>query len=138
MSQPNRVAIALSGLFLGVGVGGAIESLCTWLAWRESFQSFGDRLVFVGWGVGAVSAFVLTWTFSRGVEETWRRAALAVTSAFGAWGAGGLGFWISMQSMMFMNPIVSQGLVPAYFVAALVMAFVSYRIARKHRAAPTA
>lgn len=135
MTTRNPVAIALSALFLGVGSAAALESLGIWLAWLPSIQQWGDKLVFWTWAIGAVMSGVLTWVFSGGVEPTWRRAALAVTSGFGAWGAGGLGFFISMQSMMFTSAIMSQGLIPAYGVAGLVVAFISFRVSRKHRVA---
>lgn len=137
MTAPNRVAIALSGLFLGVGSAAAFEAFCVWLAWRESLQSVGHNIVFWSWAIAAAGSAFITWRFTLGVDEVWRRAALAVTSGFGAWGAGGLAYAVSMASLMYTNPIVAEGLVPGYFLAGLAVAWFSFRVSRKHRVGPT-
>lgn len=138
MPVPRPVAIALSGLFLGVGIAASFEAFCVWLAWRESLQSVGHRIVFWSWAIGAAGSGFITWRFTNGIDEVWRRAALAVTSAFGAWGAGGLSYAISMASLMYTNVIIAEGLVPAYFLAGLAVAWFSLRVSRKHRAGATA
>lgn len=139
MTQPNRVMIALSAIFAGAAAGTAVSTACVWVSWRGwSFLSvFGDpaNIVFAGnFLLGPVTAFLVTWPRSVGIEETWRRAAMSVTAGIGALAAGFGAFGVSMTAMMIMNPVVSNSLVPAYFVLAAAVAYFAMRVSRKHRA----
>jgi hypothetical protein len=138
MTQPNRVAIALSSIFAGAAAGAAVATFCVWLSWRGwSFLGvFGDprNIVFAAnFVLSPLTAFVLCWRLSPAIDETWRRAAMAVTSAFGAFAAGWAAFPISMLSLMMANPILSNGLMPGYFLLMVVILVVALRIARRHR-----
>lgn len=138
MTQPNRVVIALSAIFAGAAAGTAVATFCVWISWRGwSFLSVvGDpsNIVFAGnFVLGPVTAFMVTWARSVGIDETWRRAALSVTAAMGALGAGFGAFGVSMMAMMIVSPVVSNALVPGYFVVAVAVAYLAMRVSRKHR-----
>jgi hypothetical protein len=140
MTQPNRVAIALSTMIAGAAAGTAVATVFVWLSWRGwGFLSvFGDprNLVFAGNFVFApVTAFLIAWPRLMSIDETWRRAAMSVTAAFGALGGAWGAFGASMMAMFTMSPLISNGLVPGYLAVAALVAFVALRISRKHRAA---
>jgi hypothetical protein len=140
MTQPSRVAKALSSIFAGAGAGAAVATVLVWLSWTgwPFLSVFGDprNLVFAGnFVIGPLIGFIVGWRLARGIGETWRHAALAFTAAVGAFIGSWCAFPISMFSMMVSNPLLSQLLVPAYFVAMLVIMFVSLRVASRHRTA---
>ncbi len=142
MTQPSRLAITLSSIFAGAAAGAAVSTCFVWLSWREwSFlHVFGDprNIVFAGSIVGPIVGLIITWRLSSRIDETWRRAATTVTGGFGAFGGGAAAFPISMYSMMVMNPFVSEGLLPAYFVVMAVVCFMALRVARNQHAAGAA
>jgi hypothetical protein len=142
MSQPNRLMIALTAIFAGAATGGAVANCFVWAAWQgmggtPAFQFLtliGDfsNTVFVGWGLGAVIAFVITWRLSTQIVETWRRAAMGVTAGLGTVGAGGGGQGIGMASMMSMSPLTTYWL-PAYILLFVVIAVLAFRFNAKYR-----
>jgi len=139
MSLPKPVAIALSSIFAGAGAGGAVAALFAWVAWQQfQFLSvFGDpaNTVFLGWAVGAIAAFALSWRLSSSITETWRRAAMAVTAALGAVGAGGGAQGIGMASMMSMSPLANY-MLPGYCLVLAAVGFFAKKMNRKANAAP--
>ena len=140
MTQPNRVAIALSTIIAGAATGAAVATVFVWLSWKEwSFLSvFGDprNLVFVGNFVFApLTGFLIAWPRLSSMPETWRRAAMSVTTAFGALGGAWGAFPVSMIAMMIMNPFASQALVPGYFVLMAGIGYVALRFSKKYRTA---
>ena len=71
--------MVLGSIFAGAAAGAASTTAGVWaLNWLK-----GDA-VLVGNGVGLLLALVVAWTCSAGLEETWRRAAIAVVASFGA------------------------------------------------------
>ena len=141
--QPNRVAIALSTIIGTAAAGAAVATVFVWLSWRGwGFLSvFGDprNLVFAGnFFFAPVTAFLMAWPRLVSIDETWRRAAMSVTAAFGALGGAWGAFPVSMAAMMTMNAFVSNALVPGYFAVCAVVAFVALRMSSRHRAAAVA
>jgi hypothetical protein len=137
MTQPSRVALALSSIFAGTAGGAAVSTIFVWLSWRgwPFLSVFGDprNLVFAGNILAPIVALVVSWRLSPLIEETWRRAAMAVTAAAGAFAAGWAAFGVSMYSMMVSSPFLTEGLVPAYFLVMAVIWYVSLRVARKQQ-----
>jgi hypothetical protein len=143
MTQPNRVALALSSIFAGGGAGAAVATVLVWLSWTgwPFLSVFGDprNLVFAGnFVIGPLIGFIVSWRLLRGIGETWRHTALAFTAAVAAFIGSWCAFPVSMFAMMVSSPLLSALLVPAYFVAMLVIFIFSARIARRHRMATPA
>jgi hypothetical protein len=138
MSQPNRVMIALTSIVAGAAGGGAIAAAFVWAAWQQwqFLNVFGDlaNTVFIGWGIGAIVAFALSWRTSGPIIETWRRAAMGVTAGMGAVGCGGAGQGIAMASMMSMSSLANYW-TPGLVVLLALIAAVAFVVNRKHRAA---
>ena len=142
MTQPNRVALALSAIFGGAGAGAAVGTVGVWVAnWMDMNQMspLGDpaNVVFLGNWLGLLLGLYLGWRLSAGLIETWRRAAISVTAAFGAIAAGMAAYPVAILSMMMMSQL-AQLLVPGYFVVMVVIWYVSMRVARRQHQAVTA
>ena len=143
MAQPSRVAIALTSIMGGASAGVAVGTVGAWAATWLNMNAktwFGDpRNVFVvGVVFGILVAASLSWTMSFGLEETWRRAAIAFTACAGAL-AGSFGAY-GMNLLPFMLPSVfmllgefSQYLVYFYFIVFVVIFVVSWRINHRQR-----
>jgi hypothetical protein len=141
MAQSNRVAIALSSIFAGAAGGGAVATVCVWIAnWMNlnGKTTFGDpsNVVFGGVGLGIILAFWRAWTMSGGLGETWRRAAIAVTACFGALAAGMGSYPLSQLSIMLFTP-TAQLIVPGYFLLLVIIYVVAWRVGqRQYQIAP--
>jgi len=138
MTQPNRVAIALTSILAGAGAGGAVAGAFVWAAWQQwAFLSvLGDlaNTVFLGWGVGFAVAAYLCWRLSPAIGETWRRAAMAVTAGMGTVGAGGGAHLVGMESQMTLS-WVAGFMLPVYVCLFVAMAVVALRFNRKYQGA---
>lgn len=138
MTQPNRVMIALTSIFTGVGAGGAVTGVANWVAWQgwSIGQVLGDpaNLVFLSWVIGAGLSGYLCWRQSPAITETWRRAAMAVTAGMGAVGAGGLAHLVGMESQMTVGWLGTV-MLPAYVLVLVAIGVISSRMNQKHRSA---
>ena len=142
MTQPNRVALALSAIFGGAAAGGAVGTVGVWIAnWMamNGMTPLGDpaNVVFLGNGLGLLLGLYLGWGLSAGLEETWRRAAIGVTAAFGAVAAGMAAYPLAILSLILTSQL-AQLLVPGYFVVMVVIWYVSIRVARRQHQAVAA
>ncbi|MBI4502134.1 MAG: hypothetical protein HY700_13355 [Gemmatimonadetes bacterium] len=136
MTGPNRVALTLGSIFAGAAAGAAVVAAGVWTGnWlmMNGKMTLGDprNAVFLGGAVGLLLALFVGWTCSAGLEETWRRAAIAVVATFGAVAAGGASYLLSVYSLMMMSRI-AQLLVPGYLVLLAIIAIVAARVARRH------
>ena len=118
-----RVLLVLGSIFAGAAAGAASTTAGVWaLNWLK-----GDA-VLVGNGVGLLLALVVAWTCSAGLEETWRRAAIAVVASFGAMAAGITSYLLGTSSM-------ASVAVPAYFVLLVTVSVTAARITHRQRQA---
>src|SRR5437868_2143632 len=89
-----RVLLALGSVFAGAAAGAASTTAGVWaLNWLQ-----GDA-VLMGSGMGLLLALIVSWICSAGLEETWRRAAIAVVASFGAMAAGITSYLLGTSSM---------------------------------------
>ena len=139
MTQPNRVAHVLCTILAAASGGAAVATIFVWLSWTgwPFLAVFGDprNLVFAGnFVLGPLVGGLLGWSLSRGVTETWRRAAITVTGIFGAFGGAWAAFPISMFALMVTSQFLTTALVPGYFLLNVIIFVFTFRIARRQRA----
>lgn len=138
MAEPNRVMIALTSIFTGVGAGGAVTGAANWVAWQgwSILSVLGDpaNTVFLSWAIGAGLSGYLCWRQSPAIAETWRRAAMAVTAGMGAIGAGGLAHLVGMESQMTAS-WVGTVMLPAYVLLLVAVAVFAWWMNQKYRSA---
>src|SRR5262245_35041047 len=103
----SPAVLAFSSIIGGAAAGTALSTLFVWLSLREwkALSSLADprSISFAGTILGPVAALVICWTLSRGIAETWRRMAMAVTASFGALAAGGIAVVVGIWAVMLPN-----------------------------------
>ena len=139
MTQPNRVAHVVTSILAAAAGGAAAGTVFTWLSWTgwPILAALGDprNLVFAGnFVIGPAVGAWLAWSLGRGVEETWRRAAITVTGGLGAFGGSWAAFPVSMYALMVSSDFLTKALVPGYFFLNLIIWFFTFRMARKQQA----
>lgn len=116
-----RVLLALGSIVAGAAAGAASTTAGVWAAnWlmREA--------ALVGNGLGLLIALVVSWICSTGLEETWRRAAIAVVASFGAMAAG-------VTSYLLDTSAAARLTVPAYLVFLIIISVAAARITSRQR-----
>ena len=137
MTEPNRAALAFASIIAGAAAGTTVSTLFVWLSWRNwsVLSVFGEpaNLALAGSGLGVLCAMIVCWQHSRGLEETWRRAAMAVAAAFGAAAASTIGAVLSTYSSITSNHFVAAVLVPFYFAIVAIIWIMAARSATRNR-----
>jgi hypothetical protein len=118
-----RVLLVLGSVIAGAAAGGASTTAGVWAStW------FSRDAVLLGNGIGVLLAPLLAWTCSTGLEETWRRAAVAVVASFGAMAAGIASYLLGTSSL-------GGFAVPVYFAVLVSVSVGAARITRRQRQA---
>jgi hypothetical protein len=138
MNPPNRVAIGLSAIFGGAAAGAAVATVLVWVSWKSWgwLSIFGDprNIIFAGnFVLAPLTAFLVAWRYADGIDETWRRTAMAFTAAMGAFAGAWAAFPVSMLALMMSSPFLSMSLVPAYFLIMLLVWYACSRGQKRQR-----